>query len=561
MDRIADESLENAFPENLRNYSDIEKLENVIPGLDKYDLLIIQKTEKLISKPKQNIIRGTGLLELLIKTLSYMPTPTGKEKENDPITLFRGKILEFLAYSIRSNQENQNIALRQLSVLNEMMFSNTTTTESLLFTRAFIHDNKKLLLSESMCRNMIRILSIYENQRSQTIDLKRILIFNILSEFCQYKGNPIKRNQNMIITNLIDQGENKIAKKLNSMKYKTIFANFSNKLDDYEFQEGKERIVTLPLDIKLVLSLINLLNKCNEGDNSYVANISIKTITLESLTKWMKAPLPIPIKIIILKYIRNAYLSEEIELPDIDIIELLGLFKSLSSYLEIIDDMNKIGQEETSDFCIITHESFVQATQQDQAYISLFLDSCKKLYIMAMLRSDNQHIHADSLTFSMSLGTALNTMLLEGMDGALREKTDDLLSLVTENRISAADYNFKYHKTMQYRLTMKTFKSGIQVGDNPQKSNNMYEFKSESTYEVFNFVLKKYTESEYFKKDTDEELNSLIQIILEAEKNPEDMPGTAPLTISSLCSSFISYLTIADSYNSDNQKKCKLNFI
>lgn len=552
--------MENLTPENPRPFSDREDLRELIPGMDSFDLLIIRKAEKMFPKPKQNIIRGTGLLELLIKVLSNLPPPSPKEKEDDPISKFRAKLLNFLGHTLRSNQDNQNIALKQLSILNEMIFSNNTTTESLFFARSFIRDNKRLLLSEAMCRNMIRILCIYENQRSNPIDLKRILIFNILSEFCAYKGNPIKRNQNMIMTNLVDQGDNKIARKLNSIKYKTIFANFSNKLDDLEFKADQEKIVALPLDIKLVLSLISLLNKCNEGDNSYVANISIKTITLESLTKWMKAQMPIPIKIVILKYIHNAYLSEEIELPDIDVIELLALFKSLASHLETVDDMNKIGVEETSDYYLITHDSFVKATNLDQAYISLFLDSCNKLYMTSMLRSDSQHISTESKAFCLSLGAVLNNMLLGGMSGGLREKIEDLLSLIVEN--SLADYNYHHYKpsrtVINFGRTMKTFKSGIIAEVLPQKSaNNLVEFKSESTYEIFNHVLKRYAESDYFKKDTDEELTSLVELVLDAEKNPEDMPGTIPLSVSTLCSSFIGYLTIADANNIQNQKKCK----
>lgn len=72
-----------------------------------------------------------------------------------------------------------------------------------------------------------------------------------------------------------------MAKKLQEIKFKTLFVEFSNKLDTDCFTEEGTKVVALPVEIKLSLSIINLLNRCNEGDNSYVLNISQKTITLE----------------------------------------------------------------------------------------------------------------------------------------------------------------------------------------------------------------------------------------------------------------------------------------
>lgn len=554
LEAIKEESMVSAGIVNQETISELDSgLEKKHPVLDTYDELVIKKSEKIIPTSKQNILRGSGTLELLIKLLSLFPAPNSRDKGGDPIYQFQAKLLDFLAFAIASNQDNQNLAIKQLPLLNEIIFSNTTTTESLLFAKAFIHDNKQLLLSESMCRNMIRILCIYENQRSQTVDLKRILIFNLLSEFCQYKGYPIKRNQQMIISNLTDQGENKIARKLNSVKYKTIFANFSNKLSEYKFQNEQNRVISLPLDIKLVLSVINLLNMCNEGENPYVANISIKTITLESVTKWMKAPLPVPIKIIILRYIYNAYLGEEVDLPDVDLIELLSLFRSLATQLEMIEELNKIGEDEIKDYYIITHDNYLKSTQFDQEYLSLFLDTCKKLFIISILRSEDQLIVEEATSFSNILNTSLQSINLGSPDGMIRAKIYELQSLL-EGVIS------KHADSMKDRqIDLKAYEtqySRAQVKDFLHQEKSISEFKGESTYEVFHHVVKQYTESDFFKKDVDDELDSLIRLVLETQGDAEQLQGTIPLNISTLCTSLISYLTISEVGNSENQRRC-----
>lgn len=482
-----------------------------------------------------------------------------KEKSFDKIHKFVGEILVFLSYVVYKNQENQNLTLKELPHLNELIFSAQASFEGLILAKAFIRDNKRVLLSDTLCKDMIRLLCIIESQYSQPS--KKIMVFNILSEFCQYKGNPIKRNQNTIIMNLIDQGENKISKKLNIVNYKTIFANFSNKMDSLEFDKDAAHTISLPLDIKLILSVINLLNKCNEGDNNYVANISITTITLESVNIWMKAFLPVPIKLIILKYIHNAYLGDGLELSEADKIELIALFKSLSSDLENIEDLNILGADSRKDYLLVTHDNYINAIDNDQDYIGLFLDSCKKLYIMAMLHSEERAIARESESFCTTINSVLNNLAPATMRESNRAKLEDLTALINENYTRHFDPGYKKRKSgMALALTIKTFKSGAitSAGEIYGIEKTLHEFKSNSTYEIFNYLLKKYTESSFFKMDTDAELNHLMELIRDAEKTPELMQKTMPLSIYNLCKCIIEYLTIATHEHSENQHRCRL---
>lgn len=65
------------------------------------------------------------------------------------------------------------------------------------------------------------------------------------------------------------------------MKYKTALVEFSNGLDKEKSVDADRRTLSLPTNLKMILSIVSLLNKCNEGDNIYVLNISQRTITLE----------------------------------------------------------------------------------------------------------------------------------------------------------------------------------------------------------------------------------------------------------------------------------------
>jgi hypothetical protein len=65
------------------------------------------------------------------------------------------------------------------------------------------------------------------------------------------------------------------------MKYKTALVEFSNGLDKQKSIDPERRTVSLPTNLKMILSIVSLLNKCNEGDNIYVLNISQRTITIE----------------------------------------------------------------------------------------------------------------------------------------------------------------------------------------------------------------------------------------------------------------------------------------
>lgn len=59
---------------------------------------------------------------------------------------------------------------------------------------------------------------------------------------------------------------------------------------------GSQKLLSLPVNIKIMMAIIELLNSCNEGGNSFL-NISQKKIQLDTITKWLIICLPIPVKL------------------------------------------------------------------------------------------------------------------------------------------------------------------------------------------------------------------------------------------------------------------------
>ena len=300
-------------------------LDNNMERFEGYDALLISQSENSIKKTKQDIIRGSGMLELLISLVKLTLTHKYKGEQRLDEHL-QTKLFKVLTLIICNNEENQLIALRNIEVYWDIFFGSKSTLECLLFLQELVCNQKKLLFDENLCVQLIKVITIKENLISKMKDERRIVLLNILSKFCEYKKNPIRRNQILILKSLIEDGYNFLSRKLHEIKYKTVFVDFSNRLDSEEYYIGEMKILSVPTEVKLTLSIINLLNRCSEGDNTYVVNITQKTITLESALRWLVTCLPIPVKIVILHYVFNTYLSDCITISSTDVRDILNVF-------------------------------------------------------------------------------------------------------------------------------------------------------------------------------------------------------------------------------------------
>jgi len=174
-------------------------------SLEGLDALLVYRSEYFVSRTKQDVIRGTGVLELLINLVSLTNAHRykGEDRLDEYIQL---SIFKFMAMVIQGNEDNQLIALKHIDVFWDLFFGSRCSNESLMLLFDLVSNHKRLLIDENLSSQLIRVITIKENLVSKSKDEKRIILLNILARFCEYRNNPIKRNQIMIIKNFIEDG-------------------------------------------------------------------------------------------------------------------------------------------------------------------------------------------------------------------------------------------------------------------------------------------------------------------------------------------------------------------
>lgn len=191
--------LDNILPE--------PEAEFMAPGvkLDSFESQLAYDAESRISKTKQDILRGSGILELLVHFLSLTLEDHGHPEIKMEGEL-RASLFKFLTLALHDNEDNQFIALKKLEIFWDMFFGEESILESVFFFQALVVNNKRLLFDEVLCGKFIRLIIIHEHKNGSSMGVKRLVLLNILSAFCDYRGNPIKRNQNKIIKEFIEGG-------------------------------------------------------------------------------------------------------------------------------------------------------------------------------------------------------------------------------------------------------------------------------------------------------------------------------------------------------------------
>ena len=176
--------------------------------MDIFDSYVLFFKENSVTKTKQDIVRGSGLLELLISFLGMTLQYPDKSENRLDIEL-REIIFKILTMLLADNEDNQFIALKKLDTLWPCFFLNTTTIGSLLCLQAIVSNFKKLLFDEKLSMSIIQAITYKlkgEDKKQENYIHKCLVYINILARCCDYFGNPIKRNQSTIIKGFIDDG-------------------------------------------------------------------------------------------------------------------------------------------------------------------------------------------------------------------------------------------------------------------------------------------------------------------------------------------------------------------
>lgn len=178
------------------------------PKMDIFDSYILFFKENSVTRTKQDIFRGSGLLELLISFLGLtLQYPDRSDSKLD--VQLREIIFKILTMILTDNEDNQFIALKKLDTLWPCFFLGTTTIGSLLCLQAIVSNFKKLLFDEKLSVSIIQAITYklkVEDRKQENYIQKCLVYINILARCCDYYGNPIKRNQSTIIKGFIEDG-------------------------------------------------------------------------------------------------------------------------------------------------------------------------------------------------------------------------------------------------------------------------------------------------------------------------------------------------------------------
>src|SRR3990167_9154792 len=269
--------------------------------------------------------------------------------------------------------------------------------------------------------------------------------------------------------------------------------------------------------------------------------------------------LPIPVKIKVLKYVKNTYLSQMLMMQNQDLIELINLFTRLVSDLESPSELNRSGDGDNStrDYYIITNENYLDVNSYNSEYCDLFLGCCEQLIVIHMKNEEERklrRLHFDNLANSL-LVTLLSVYY--DFNSSIKKKATDLIVMIN-------DLSLEEQVTLDVdRFTPENQRLFVRLTsvDNVQVEENKNQEEDLSLYQVFTRLVKMYKESEQFSKDVDAELKKLIEMVLDAEFKPET-DDNLPIQLSSrtLCGSLISYLKIYDANTSEPPNRSSLSF-
>lgn len=194
-------------PEQEQMISEKKPFESNVPDsdMDVYHERLFKRREVRMSEMRQNIVRGTGLLSMLLELL--YTTFRNPLKTSIMLMLeLQSRLFEYLTLSIEDNQENQYIALANMDLYYDFTLGSSLSVESLLFFLHVIKNNSKILYDEDISYRIMKLVVMNQNLITDPQDPILIISMNILCEFCRINSNPIKRNQIKIIKNFIENG-------------------------------------------------------------------------------------------------------------------------------------------------------------------------------------------------------------------------------------------------------------------------------------------------------------------------------------------------------------------
>lgn len=474
-----------------------------------FQALLIKYSESSIEDQNKNILRGVGIVESLLELLSINTTI---EANHDGLNEYTVSMIIFLlTLLIKDNEENQLLIMNRYQVVGEYFMGELINDNTYFLFAYLIKNNKNVLFEEDMSKRILGAFLLKEAQLSNN-DIRKSYLFHIITLFCNYYGKAIRRNQNMIFNYFIKKGENSFYLRLREMRYVSLIQNYSTSYYDHRKNKvkGDTKYVILPAKLCTVMSIIQLINECNKGGNTFVMNISERIITFEKIKKLITERLPISLKIVFLKYMKRIYLDNIDELEEYEFKEYFMLFEDLQKTYINIDEANTIGKDkELTHYNIVTFSGCYRCSEWNSEFRLTIIKSMNHLFVRGLVNSKCNMISGNR-QFEEFTKNLLDIICLAYDDSDLEFKQlalNFVTSLMTQTPL-----NFLRNIKTKYKDEINQI-----LGTNPNIGRILTlqdEAELSKVEDITKNMIKRFKDSELFEHYCEEELKDLVNMIL-----------------------------------------------
>lgn len=492
------------------------------PTLNPFQDLIVKYSESVILEENKQLMRGTGIINILLKILDINSVIVS---EKDGLsTEVLDKILYIFVLLIKDNEENQALMLRKFKILVNYMDGTLMNDNSIFLLSNLMRNNKKMLFNQDNCFSALSVIKCWLKDE-KTDHVKRNYIFHMIGLFGTYKGKAIKRNQNMIFNHFIKKGENYFYHKLRESRYVSTLKNFSNNY--YDERKNKvniyTKIIVLDKRVDTILSILDLINQCNKGSNQYVMNISKKVIFFDHIKQLIKLKLPSYILLIMIKFIQRVYMENVEDLDDYIFEEYLVIFTRLIDVLNNADDLNllELGEGQVlSSYYLVTFSDCFDCNYYNTQLNFELLKAFKDILRLGLGHTKTDFIETQNKKFEIFGRLLLQKVCSIYEDSSLdiqREIHQIVNCIATKTPVTFLKRSREFHKEMIHHIeNHKIYEAALL-----KKMKSEEERREENVDEVVKDMIKRYSKTVQFHKNFNSEFNELVEMILEKNKDEE----------------------------------------
>ena len=225
--------------------------------------------------------------------------------------------------------------------------------------------------------------------------------------------------------------------------------------------------------------------------------------------------------------------------------------------------MNKAGPDESVEYALISNTECADVNCKNDDFIILLLNCCQQVITINMVNDNDKTITMNYTDFYRTLTSTL-IQANSSFSERVKLKVMELLSTVSDYaNIDGFKENYmKVDRESDKKVLSSIFTKAVMRASDEDKD------KPNTTYEIFKKLIQSYKESQYYHNDVEHEMDSLIELIMDAdtgespvenpnEKNRSQQPAVYKLNIQTFCHSLTQYLEIYGNDSMENPSRCR----